>query len=191
MNRIAVTTRDQWLRRLEWALSALPVKDRDDIVRETRSHIEERLAQGMSEQQVLASLGDGDDYAQSFLDEFELSRALGSRRLPEMTRVAAAWAHRSIAAAAAFTWVLLIALYAAGVVLTAVMDFVDPVHWGFWVSKHMVLIGHVDDPAVARELLGAGIYPFAVGSLIVCWISGRSALLGSLRIVARRSPSNR
>lgn len=191
MSNSTAAARDVWLRRLEWALHALPTKDRDDIVRETRSHIEERVAQGVSELQILASLGDADDYAQSFLDEFELSQALGSRNLPAMIGVAARWIHRSVTAAAAFTWVLLLGVFAAGVVLTAVMHFLDPAHWGLWVSSHMLLIGHVDDPSAARELLGPGIYPFAVGSLIVCWIAGRAALLGSLRAVARRNSSNR
>lgn len=191
MSNVTASARDVWLRRLAWALHALPAKDRDDIVRETCSHIEERIVQGVSEPQILASLGNADDYAQSFLDEFELSQALGSRKLPAMTRVAARWIHRSIAVAAAFTWVSLLGLFAAGVVLTAVMHFLDPAHWGLWVSSHMLLIGHVDDPSEARELLGAGIYPFAVGSLIVCWIAGRAALLGSLRAVARRNSSDR
>jgi hypothetical protein len=191
MSNVTAAARDVWLRRLDWALHALPTKDRDDIVRETRSHIEERINQNMAESQILASLGDADDYAQSFLDEFELSQALGSRKLPAMIGAAARWIHRSVAAAAAFTSVLLLGLFAAGVILTAVMHFLDPVHWGLWVSKRMLLIGHVDDPSVARELLGAGIYPFAVGSLIVCWIAGRAALLGSLRVVARRNSSNR
>jgi hypothetical protein len=191
MSNVTAAARDVWLRRLDWALHALPTKDRDDIVRETRSHIEERINQNMAESQILASLGDADDYAQSFLDEFELSQALGSRKLPAMIGAAARWLHRSVAAAAAFTSVLLLGLFAAGVILTAVMHFLDPVHWGLWVSERMLLIGHVDDPSVARELLGAGIYPFAVGSVIVCWIAGRAALLGSLRVVARRNSSNR
>jgi uncharacterized membrane protein len=169
----------------------LPAKDRDEIVRETYSHIEERVAQGMGEPQILASLGNADDYAQSFLDEFELSQALGSRKLPAMIRAAARWVHRSVAAAVAFTSVLLLGVFAGGVVLTAAMHFLDPTHWGLWVSSHMLLIGHVDDPSEARELLGAGIYLFAVGSVIVCWIAGRTALLGSLRVVARRNSSNR
>lgn len=191
MSNVTTTTRDVWLRRLEWALHALPTKDREGIVRETCSHIDERIAQGVAEPQILASLGNPDDYAQSFLDEFELSQALGSRKLPAMIGVAARWIHRSVAAAAAFTWVLLLGLFAGGVVLTAVMHFLDPAHWGLWISGRMLLIGQVDDPSAARELLGAGIYPFAVGSVIVCWIAGRAALLGSLQVVARRNSSNR
>jgi hypothetical protein len=104
------------LRRLDWALHAFPTKDRDDIVRETRSHIEERINQNMAESQILASLGDADDYAQSFLDEFELSQALGSRKLPAMIGAAARWIHRRVAAAAAFTSVLLLGLFATGVI---------------------------------------------------------------------------
>lgn len=189
MSNITAAPRDAWLRRLEWALHALPIKDREEIVRETRSHIEERIAQNVDEPQILASLGDADDYAQSFLDDFELSQALGSRKLPAMIGVAARWIHRSAAAAAAFTGVLLLGLFAAGVVLTAVMHFLDPTHWGLWVSNRMLLIGHVDDPSEARELLGAGIYPFAVGTLIAWWIAGQAALLGSLRVVVRRNSS--
>lgn len=191
MSDMTAATRDAWLRRLEWALHALPTKNREEIVRETCSHIEERLAQGVGEPQILASLGNADDYAQSFLDEFELAQALGSRKLTAMTKAAARWIHRSVAAAAAFTSVSLLGVFAVGVVLTAVMHFLDPAHWGLWVSSRMLLIGQVDDPSVARELLGAGIYPFAVASLIVCWAAGRTALLGSLRVVARRNSSNR
>lgn len=191
MNKIAPATRDVWLRQLDWALHALPARERDDIVRESRSHIEERISQGMGEPQVLASMGFPDDYAQKFLDEFDLSQALGSRKLPAMMGVAAQRIHRSVIAAAAFTWVLLLGLFAAGVTVTAAMHFLDPAHWGFWVSSHMLLIGHVDDPKEARELLGAGIYPAAVVTLVVCWIVGRAALLGALRAIAYRKSSNR
>jgi hypothetical protein len=90
MSNSTATAQDVWLRRLEWALHALPTKDRDDIVRETCSHIEERIAQGVGEPQILASLGNADDYAQSFLDEFELSQALGSsvRKVHEFQDIA-------------------------------------------------------------------------------------------------------
>lgn len=57
MSNMTAITREMWLRRLEWALHALPTKDRDEIVRETCSHIEERIAQGVGEPQILASLG--------------------------------------------------------------------------------------------------------------------------------------
>jgi uncharacterized membrane protein len=178
-------TLDDWLRRLEWSLNALPPKDRAEIARETRSHIEERIAQGISEQDALFSMGKPEDYAQGFNDDFELSKALGSRESFEMMRVVAQWLTRSAAAGAALVAVSCLGLFAAGVILTALMRFFDPVHWGLWLSSHFVLFGHVDRGDQARELLGAWIYPFAVVSLVACWLAGRAALLSALRTIAR------
>jgi len=59
------------------------------------------------------------------------------------------------------------------------------VHWGLWLSSHFLLFGHVDRGDQARELLGAWIYPFAVVSLVACWLAGRAALLSALRTIAR------
>ena len=177
---------DDWLRRLDWALHGLPPTDRAEIARETRSHVEERVAQGMSEQEALMSLGEPEDYARGFYDGFELSKALGSRDVVRMTRVAAQWLNRSAAAAFALIVVSCLGIFAAGVTLTALMRFFDPVHWGLWLSSHFLLFGHVESAGEGRELLGAWIYPVAVLSLFGCWMGCRATLLCALRAIAHR-----
>jgi hypothetical protein len=52
------------------------------------------------------------------------------------------------------------------------------------------LIGQVDNPAEARELLGVWIYPFAAIAVTAYWIAGRLALVGCLKFIATR-PSSR
>lgn len=185
MSKTDPVTIDGWLRRLDWSLHRLTSNDRNEIARELRSHFQERIEQGLSEAQILASLGLPEDYARDFLEDFELSQALGSRTLPRMMAAAAQRIHRSLAAAAAFTSVLLLAVFAASVVLTAIMHFVDPAHWGLWISNRMFLIGQIDDPREARELLGVGIYPVAAICVTACLSLGRLSLLAALRRIVR------
>jgi uncharacterized membrane protein len=179
-------TQDRWLRRLEWALHAMPAKDRDEITREACSHIEDRLAQGNAIADVLAALGTPEEHAHGFFEEFELSEALGSRTTTGMLRIAARRIHRSAAAAVAFTLVCCLFVLGVGIVLTALMHFIDPLHWGVWYSTHMFLIGYVDNPGEARELLGAWIYPGAVLLAYGCWNIGQIILLWALRTMTRR-----
>jgi len=51
---------------------------------------------------------------------------------------------------------------AACVSLTALMRFFDPSHWGLWMSPRIFMIGVIDDPNAAQEMLGAQIYPIAL-----------------------------
>jgi uncharacterized membrane protein len=179
-------TQDRWLRRLEWALHAMPAKDREEITREARSHIDERRAQGIAIADVLAALGTPEEHAHGFFEEFELSEALGSRTTAGMLRVAARRIHRSAVAAVAFTLVFCVFALGVGFVLTAFMHFIDPLHWGVWYNTHMFVIGYTAKPDEARELLGALIYPVAVLSAYGCWNLGRIILLWALSSMARR-----
>src|SRR3569833_1391232 len=69
-----------YLRRLGWALSSLPERDRDDIVEETRTHVLARVEQGQDLSEALAAFGPAETYAARFVDEMEVTRALGSGR---------------------------------------------------------------------------------------------------------------
>lgn len=186
MSNGSVLTQDRWLRRLEWALHAMPAKDRNEITREACSHIEDRLAQGNALEDVLASLGTPEEHAHGFFEEFELSEALGSRTMTGMLRVAARRLHRSAAAAIAFTLVCCLFVLGVGFVLTALMHFIDPLHWGAWYSTHMFVIGYADHTDEARELLGPLIYPVAVIVPYGCWNIGQKILLWALRTMAKR-----
>ncbi|WP_340648241.1 DUF1700 domain-containing protein [Pseudoxanthomonas winnipegensis] len=178
-----------WLRRFRWALTSLPSSDREDITREIGSHIDDRIAQGLNEDQVLAALGAPDVCARGFLDDFALTQALTDQDVLTMVKAAMRWLTQSIAA---FFGVLVagcIGLFAIVIVLTVVMRLLDPVHWGLWLTARSLILGVVDDPSEGRELLGAWLYAWAVLGIVVCWAVGRTVLLASLRHVAKSLPS--
>ncbi|GHA76936.1 HAAS signaling domain-containing protein [Cognatilysobacter bugurensis] len=182
---------DGWLRRLEWALSSLPNTERADIVREARSHLEERGASGVEDADALRAMGSPEDYARGFLDDYELARALGEGTATGLMAAVGQRTHRSAIAFGAFVGVLLLGLLGAGVLLTALMHFIDPTHWGLWASNRMLLLGQLDDPADARELLGAAIYPFAAVVVAICWVAGRLTLIRALKALAVQPSSSR
>ncbi|MDF3982188.1 DUF1700 domain-containing protein [Luteibacter sp. PPL201] len=180
----AVTTR-VWLRRLRWSLNALPRADRDDITCEIESHISDRIAQGMIEEHVLAALGPPELYARAFLDDFELNGALANQGLLAMCKVALHRITRSLAAFVGVVAAGCLGIMAMAIILTVVMRFIDPVHWGLWLTAHSLTLGVVDSPSEGRELLGAWLYAWAVIWLILCWTLGKAVLLTSLRHIAK------
>lgn len=186
MSNSSPLNKDHWLRRLEWSLHSLPSKDRTDIVLEARSHIEDRIAQGVSETDALSSLGTPEEHAHGFVQEFELSEALGSRAGFRMLRVAGNRVHRNAAAALAMLLVFMLGVIAIGTVLTALMRFTNGAQWGVWTASHMFLIGYQESNDGAREIVGAGIYPLAVLCVFTCWHMGRAILLWALRTMAKR-----
>jgi hypothetical protein len=62
---------------------------------------------------------------------------------------------------------------AAALALTAGMRWIDPAHWGLWVSPRMFLIGVVDHPGEGRELLGHSIYLLAFTLVPLCGLAAR------------------
>ena len=167
---------ERWLSRLGWALGHLPVHERDDIVRETRSHIEDRVASGGSVQQVLSDFGPAERHARRFVDEIEAYGALGSQRVGDLARFVANRAHRSVGAAIALLALILLAILAGVTVLVVAMKIFDPVHAGLWTGPGTAFIGVIDDPAAARERVGPWLFPAAGVVLALIFIAGRLVL---------------
>lgn len=176
-----------WLRRLGWALSPLPAKDRDDIVAEARLHVLERTDQGLPLAEALTALGPPETYARGFVDDMQLSAALGSRRWSHVLGAVAARATRSLAAAAAVLAVTAMAAVTGVLLIAVVMKIADPVHVGLW-STHSgsFYIGDIDDPAEGRELLGGWLYVLAALAVLITWQLGRLILLQAAARIARR-----
>lgn len=174
-----------WLRRLHWALAAMPSPEREEIVAEARAHIEEAAAEGRSTAEVLAGFGPPDAYARRFMDEMELSAALGSGRVTPLFVAIARRAHQSLIAFAAFVVVLCVAMFAGGTAFAAGWKLIDPAHVGLWVSSKFFFIGQIDDPSTGRELLGLWLYPFAAVTLVLAWVICRFVLIRTLRMLSR------
>lgn len=59
-----------------------------------------------------------------------------------------------IIGASQLSFAVLIGILALGVSVTALMHAVDPEHFGLWVSQTMFVFGGLEDPTLAREVLG-------------------------------------
>lgn len=180
-----------WLRRLRWALGALPERDRDDIVAETRAHLEERVAGGESPERALAAFGAPEVYARQFVDEMELAGALGSQHSGAALSAVARRVHRSLVAASALVLVTILSMLALLLTSTAVLKVSNPTHVGLWRHSRGMFLGIIDDPANGQELLGAWLFPLAGLGLALAWWIGRVVLLGALRTLASNLSNQR
>lgn len=178
-----------WLRRLSWSLAAIPAPEREDIVAEITDHLNQRLQAGQAPAELLAGFGAPETYARRFLDDFELSGALGSQKSGDLAAAILRRAHRSLLAFAAVAAACLLSAGAFLVVTTAIYKVIDPAHAGLWSGRAGFFIGIIDDPTSARELLGAWIFPLAALSLVLAWLALRLILVGALRAIARNRPA--
>ncbi|MBC3930433.1 hypothetical protein [Undibacterium curvum] len=78
------------------------------------------------------------------------------------------------------SFAVLIGILALGVSVTALMHAVDPEHFGPWVSKTMFVFGGLEDPTMAREVLGDKIYLYAAAGALIAiptiWEQSQAAL---------------
>lgn len=166
---------DNYLKRLGWALKPLPDADRDDILHETRAHFADRMAEGDPDAafaRIVARFGPPEDYAQQFLDNYQLTAAVadgsGSAMLPQVLRVAG----RGATALLGSAFFLLLYGVAFALVLLAALKLVAPTHVGLWYAPELgvVGLGYVDaeTAAAARELLGYWVLPVnVIGALLL------------------------
>ena len=173
-----------WLRRLAWALSRMPSPEREDIVLETRGHLEERIAAGATPAEALAAFGPAETYAHRFLDEMDVAAALGSRRFGDVFGVVVTHLNRSMIAVLAFLVVLFVSGIALGLVVAGVWKLFDPVHVGIWISGRSFWIGDIDDPSAGRELVGLWLYPITLAGVALAWFVCRAVLLWAVRTLA-------
>lgn len=176
-----------YARKLRWALSALPEKDRDDIVAEMRSHVLDRVDAGASLKDALAALGSPEEYARGFADAHAVASALSSRRTPHMISALATGAARNVAAAGAGILILLTWVVAALISYVAILKISDPTHVGLWKGGRNFFIGIIDDPSTAKELLGPWITPLALVVVILAWLITRALAVWALRRLAPRA----
>lgn len=166
---------ENYLQRLGWALGPLPDADRHDILQETRAHFADRMADGDPDAafaETVARFGPPEDYAQQFLDNYQLTAAVadgsGSAMLPQALRVAG----RGLTALLGSAFFLLLYGVAFALVLLAALKLVAPSHVGLWYAPEMGVmgLGYVDaeTAAVATEWLGYWILPVnVIGALLL------------------------
>lgn len=164
-----------FLRRLRWALSALPSQDKDEIVTEIRSHLEDKLSSGREVSESLAAFGLPETLARSYILEHERSVAIATNRL---THVVPALLRRAATSLTAFVATVSLALAWLPAILfslVAMMKIFDPAHIGLWRSDTEFYLGFNDRPDLATDVLGLGIYPLtlliiAIAVVVTRWL---------------------
>jgi len=186
------TELEGYLRRLRWALSPLPSEEREEILRETRSHFLERIAGGDPQarfRETAAALGDPEDYAQGFLDGYRLAAAVADGSGPVMFRQALRLASRGIGAFFGTLGLLFIFLLAAAHLALAVLKPIFPENVGAWLEGGRRLsLGFMSPPPGpdVPELLGYWIIPVALLLSIGLYRLGVILLRHLLRSYLRR-----
>jgi hypothetical protein len=176
---------EEWLRRLNSALAAMPLPERNNILEETRSHLRERLVAGDPPSDALAGFGSPEDYAQCFVDEMRMEGALRSKGTAALLHVVTSQINRNFVAALAGIGIAVLGVFSFAAVGMLIAKVFDPVRAGVWrYPQGGFTIGLVN-PADATELLGMWLYPLCVGVLALSWLGGRRLLLWAVRRIAR------
>jgi len=165
---------EAWLNQLDHALQPLPAGEREDIVGETRGHLEERLDAGLTSTSALAGFGRAEAYARAFLDDHALTQALGSRRSLAMARVLFDFAGRSLVATLGLVGFL--------------FKLVRPDMVGLWAGPKGLVLGITNHTGM-HDVLGNGVYVVLVLLVVVDAALARLSLITAVKGVKGREPS--
>jgi uncharacterized membrane protein len=169
----AVRQIDEYLASLHKALGKLPPQARDDITKEIRSHILERVEEEgrVTEQtvnEVLRAMGDAREFASQYRTQAVLRRATTSKSPWTLLRATARSATTGLAGVVAFT--ATIAGYGCALVayLCALLKPILPSHIGLWLGpEHTLTLGYRAS-RLAAETYGISVRPpasFVLGTL--------------------------
>lgn len=202
MNNV-VEAIDQYCSRLWKALHKVPTPERDEIVREVRSHILERVeAEPNVTEDILAGIfravGEPGELASEYRTQAILSRATRSRSPWLLLRATMRWAASSVGGVVAFLATLVGYGCAVVFVVCALLKPVFPSRIGLWLAPEQTLsFGYWNGRLSGTEIYGISVRPpasFALGTLsatdgpvrelLGMWLIPVGVLCGALFFVA-------
>ncbi len=176
-----------FLRELERHLSPLPATERQDIVAEIRTHLEDRAAEGVAD--LLAPFGRPQAYAATFLEQRALSDALARGSSWALGRALLAGARRlgwwyAVAA------LVLVQVLGASFLAMSVLKLFLPEKVGLFIGPRVFALGSYAGDHPATEVLGWWAIPlFIVLGVAALWSANwMLRLLASWRL-ARLGPT--
>jgi hypothetical protein len=177
---------DDYLRRLALALRPLPEAERRSVVAEIESHINERVASGTALEAALAGLGWPELLARSYLEDYEMARAL-SRSSPGLLLATMLGRATSsvMALAAGFAGLTLYALALAFLAL-AILKPVAPAYVGLWTGPRLFALGAFASAPGRDEMLGYALIPLALAAALGCYLLAQIVMRGCGRRLLRR-----
>lgn len=196
-------TIDQYCSRLCKALHRVPTPERDEIVREVRSHILERVeAEGNVTEDILAEIlravGDPKELASEYKTQAILRRATRSKSPWLLLRATLRWAATSVAGTVAFLATVAGYGCAAVFLVCASLKPFFPSRIGLWLAPEQTLsFGYWNGRLSSTEIYGISVRPpasFALGTLsatngpvrelLGMWLIPIGVLFGALFFVA-------
>lgn len=158
---------EDYLRRFRFALSPLPPEEREEIIRELRSHFLERMNGAPDPVDAFHAtaemMGTPEDYARSFLDDYRISAAMADGSGFAMLHQALRMVGRGTRALVGAAFFLSLFAISLAFFLTAVLKPVFPENIGAWFAPEQGVfgVGFVDAESAARapDLLGYWIIP--------------------------------
>ena len=155
---------DRFLRELRRALSSIPNEDRDEIVRETESHLLDRVAGGSSAAAATGELGDPATYGRRFVENYRIDSALESGSAWRMLRTAGSLLGRGVSAFLGFPLFLSLYITAFAFIVIAVAKPFAPEAIGFWTAPGVFHFSYIPDPSPEHvEHLGWSLVPLGLG----------------------------
>jgi hypothetical protein len=176
---------DAYLEKLRKSLLGISREEALDIVRELRSHILEKAAEGgeltaPAVEATLSALGSPHELAAQYMADNLIARAARSRSPIVLLHALIRWASLSIAGVFILLGCILGYLVGASFVICAILKPLHPRTAGLWKlgdESYSLRLGFGNVPAFGRELMGWWIVP--VGLLAgggLCLVTSRFAL---------------
>ncbi len=148
---------ESYLASLNKELGDMPAVEREEILREIRTHILESAGPECNEAElarVLSSLGTPAKLAQTYRAEILIGRTSHSYFPWILLRTALEWAKAGMTGLAVFLIGLIGYGSAVALTISAILKPFMPSRIGLWSGPHTLSFGTTSDPSTARELLG-------------------------------------
>lgn len=152
---------------LSTQLSDLPPTRRDEVVRELRAHVLDRLEQitvptDNDCRTVLTALGAPDEIARQYRVELLLNRSAWRISPWKMLRTLSRWTLTGIQGYIVFVVALIGYLLGASFYITALLKPLFPRNVGVFISDHGLNLASFSEPPPGTEILGPYYIPVAV-----------------------------
>lgn len=184
-----------YLSQLRGQLGGLPADDVEEILRELRGHIAERVAQGDAERRapaidaVLRQLGTPEQIGSLYRADALAAHARASFSPLLIIQATIRWATRTAVGFLAFLAGMLGYALGVSLIVCAILKPFFPANIGLWISRHGLVLGAELQRPHGQELLGWWIIPYGLG-VGLAFILGTTVLLRwLLRFVPRAALS--
>jgi len=184
-----------YLAKLREQLGGLPADDVEEILRELRGHIAERVAQSDSKRNaapvdaVLRQLGTPEQIGSLYRADALAAHARASFSPSLIIQATIRWATRTAVGFLAFLAGMVGYALGVALIVCAILKPFFPADVGLWISRHGMVLGAELPRPHGHELLGWWIIPYGLG-FGLAFILGTTVLLRwLLRFVPRAALS--